>query len=300
MIWGREYPSRSSSTVPVCRHVRSSKRLCRDSVDTWGLLHLSPPSSTFSSNLIHLQGERDGVGVRKREWLFLGSFPAGKCWMDSSPEILACYPGWEGRVWWSRSQKCRVWDGRREETLPVPTENPSPWITASSNHSCGVWEFWGGGKTPSPTRKHKPKDFSLFKSLLWYFGILEWRKTSQSQRETQIHGFHPPLGAFPMEETWCEPGSAPAWSSLWECRSQSIPRAPVPQECSDSTLGTPGIFKPSEFSPSLILQRKLQRNSRNGTDDSSQIPGNRVSGRAALGFFREKAPFLLWIFLPGV
>lgn len=54
-ICGSEYPSRSSSTVPVCRHVRSSNRLCRDSVETWGLLHLSPPSSTFSSNFTHLQ-----------------------------------------------------------------------------------------------------------------------------------------------------------------------------------------------------------------------------------------------------
>ena len=54
MIWGREYPSRSSRMLPVCRQVRSSNRLCRDSVDTWGLLHLSPPFSTFSSNFTHL------------------------------------------------------------------------------------------------------------------------------------------------------------------------------------------------------------------------------------------------------
>lgn len=54
-ICGSEQPSRSSSTVPVCRHVRSSNRLCRESVETWGLLHLSPPSSTFSSNFTHLQ-----------------------------------------------------------------------------------------------------------------------------------------------------------------------------------------------------------------------------------------------------
>ena len=34
--------------------LRSSKRLCRERVATCGLLHLSPPSSTSSSNLIHL------------------------------------------------------------------------------------------------------------------------------------------------------------------------------------------------------------------------------------------------------
>lgn len=55
MICGKEPLSKSSSTVPVCRQVRSSKRLCRDSVDTWGLLQRSPPSSTFSSNFIHLE-----------------------------------------------------------------------------------------------------------------------------------------------------------------------------------------------------------------------------------------------------
>lgn len=61
MICGKEPPSKSSNTVPVCRQVRSSKRLCKDSVDTWGLLQRSPPSSTFSSNFIHL--EREGWGL---------------------------------------------------------------------------------------------------------------------------------------------------------------------------------------------------------------------------------------------
>lgn len=63
MICGKEPLSRSSSTVPVCRQVRSSKRLCRDSVDTWGLLQRSPPSSTFSSNFIHLEGVRMGFSM---------------------------------------------------------------------------------------------------------------------------------------------------------------------------------------------------------------------------------------------
>lgn len=63
MICGKEPLSKSNSTVPVCRHVRSSKRLCRDSVDTWGLLQRSPPSSTFSSNFIHLQELRKELSM---------------------------------------------------------------------------------------------------------------------------------------------------------------------------------------------------------------------------------------------
>lgn len=63
MICGKEPLSKSSSTVPVCKQVRSSNRLCSDSVDTWGLLQRSPPSSTFSSNFIHLEGVRMGLSV---------------------------------------------------------------------------------------------------------------------------------------------------------------------------------------------------------------------------------------------
>lgn len=51
---GREDASRSSMMDPFSIHVLSSNKLCRDSVATWGLLHRSPPCSTFSSNLIHL------------------------------------------------------------------------------------------------------------------------------------------------------------------------------------------------------------------------------------------------------
>lgn len=44
----------SSSTVPLKMQLRSSNRLCNDSVATYGLLHRSPPSSTSSSNFSHL------------------------------------------------------------------------------------------------------------------------------------------------------------------------------------------------------------------------------------------------------
>lgn len=44
----------SSMTVPFKRRLLNSKSECSDSVATWGLLHLLPPSSTSSSNLIHL------------------------------------------------------------------------------------------------------------------------------------------------------------------------------------------------------------------------------------------------------
>src|SRR4029434_684863 len=40
----------SSSTVPFRMQERSSNRLCREIVCTYALLHLSPPSSTSSSN----------------------------------------------------------------------------------------------------------------------------------------------------------------------------------------------------------------------------------------------------------
>lgn len=45
--------------------------------------------------------------------------------------------------------------------------------------------------------------------------------------------------------------------------------------------------------PSLILQRRLQRNFQNCVDDSSQMPGNgaQTPGRAALGFWEKKLLF---------
>lgn len=46
--------SRSNMMVPFSMQVLSSIKLCKDSVATWGLLQRSPPSSTVSSNLIHL------------------------------------------------------------------------------------------------------------------------------------------------------------------------------------------------------------------------------------------------------
>ena len=45
----------SRSTTPFKTHDLNSNKLWRLNVDTWGLLHLSPPSSTHSSNLIHLK-----------------------------------------------------------------------------------------------------------------------------------------------------------------------------------------------------------------------------------------------------
>ena len=71
--------SKSNSTVPFIMQLRSSKRLCRERVATCGLLHLSPPSSTSSSNLTHLavsfhsillergRGDREGRRGRKKE-----------------------------------------------------------------------------------------------------------------------------------------------------------------------------------------------------------------------------------------
>lgn len=56
--WGREEASISSIIEPFSIHVLNSNKLCRDNVATWGLLHLSPPCSTFSSNFIHLQKGR--------------------------------------------------------------------------------------------------------------------------------------------------------------------------------------------------------------------------------------------------
>lgn len=52
---GSVVASRSSMMVPFSMHILSSIKLCNDSVATWGLLQRSPPFSTFSSNLIHLE-----------------------------------------------------------------------------------------------------------------------------------------------------------------------------------------------------------------------------------------------------
>lgn len=60
--------------LPVCRQVLSSNKLWRVSVETWGLLHLSPPSSTFSSNFTHLQRLTKrwfGSGIQSIKWCYL-------------------------------------------------------------------------------------------------------------------------------------------------------------------------------------------------------------------------------------
>ena len=49
--------SMSNITVPFNSRLLSSNRACNERVATWGLLHLFPPSSTSSSNLIHLDGK---------------------------------------------------------------------------------------------------------------------------------------------------------------------------------------------------------------------------------------------------
>lgn len=49
-ICARLSASRSRMTVPFFMQLRRSKRLWRESVATWGLLHFSPPSSMSSSN----------------------------------------------------------------------------------------------------------------------------------------------------------------------------------------------------------------------------------------------------------
>lgn len=60
--------SMSRMTVPFRRKDRSSKRECRERVATWGLDHRSPPSSTSSSNLIHLQEREAWIWSRFQEW----------------------------------------------------------------------------------------------------------------------------------------------------------------------------------------------------------------------------------------
>lgn len=53
-ICSRLFASMSNITVPFNSRLLSSKRACNERVATCGLLHLFPPSSTSSSNLIHL------------------------------------------------------------------------------------------------------------------------------------------------------------------------------------------------------------------------------------------------------
>lgn len=112
-----------------------------------------------------------------------------------------------------------------EEKLPVPPGNPNPRISPSSNCSCGILEFWSGGKPPSPARKSKSMDFTLLKSLL--------------------RG----LGAFPMEET-----------RICSCLEQPVAaQTPEHSQCPNSSgmlRPHPGpsigrICKPSEFRLSL-------------------------------------------------
>ena len=55
--WDKFSASRSSCTDPRRTQLRSSNRLRRDNVATWGLLHRSASSSKSSSNLIHLQAK---------------------------------------------------------------------------------------------------------------------------------------------------------------------------------------------------------------------------------------------------
>lgn len=50
-----EFASKSSMMVPFSMQFFSWKSEWRDRVATWGLLHRSPPFSTFSSNFIHLR-----------------------------------------------------------------------------------------------------------------------------------------------------------------------------------------------------------------------------------------------------
>lgn len=54
-ICSKPCASISNMTVPFKRRLLNSKSECSDNVATWGLLHLLPPSSTSSSNLIHLR-----------------------------------------------------------------------------------------------------------------------------------------------------------------------------------------------------------------------------------------------------
>lgn len=78
---GREEASISSMIEPFSIHVRNSNKLCRDKVATWGLLHRSPPCSTFSSNLIHL---REGKATR----------PCSSCWLLADTHLWKKGDSW--------------------------------------------------------------------------------------------------------------------------------------------------------------------------------------------------------------
>ena len=82
--------SRSSRMVPFSMHVLSSIKLCKDSVATWGLLQRSPPFSTFSSNLIHL--DRGGKRFRELDIFFTTVLDlANKCGISAkSPYTRVC------------------------------------------------------------------------------------------------------------------------------------------------------------------------------------------------------------------
>ena len=62
----------SKHIVPFRSMLRNSNNECRDKVATWGLDHLFPPSSTSSSNLIHLKNCKiriiiaDIIGIKIR------------------------------------------------------------------------------------------------------------------------------------------------------------------------------------------------------------------------------------------
>lgn len=58
VTWSMLTASISSMMVPVIIQHLSSNSECRDSVATWGFDHLSPPSSTSSSNFTHLHKKK--------------------------------------------------------------------------------------------------------------------------------------------------------------------------------------------------------------------------------------------------
>lgn len=63
-ICSRDVASMSNMTVPFNKRLRSSNKEWSESVATWGFDHLFPPSSTSSSNLIHLQKIKDEKKTR--------------------------------------------------------------------------------------------------------------------------------------------------------------------------------------------------------------------------------------------
>lgn len=98
----------SSSTVLLMMQLRSSNRLCSDSVATYGLLHRSPPSSTSSSNFSHLRQESE--------------CQSGWCRADGNTPPAICSRRSTGALWVARSSKYPI-------SLPPP---PSPHL--SLNH----------------------------------------------------------------------------------------------------------------------------------------------------------------------